>query len=88
MEFEWHEEKNEANIQKHGFDFSDAYQVFEAPHVVFPSSKGDEERFGAVGLLNGYCVVVIYTVRQLKHRIISIRRARPDERRQLSQLYP
>lgn len=31
MIFEWDELKNELNIDKHGFDFADAYQIFELP---------------------------------------------------------
>jgi len=29
--FEWDERKNKENIRKHGFDFADAWQVFESP---------------------------------------------------------
>jgi hypothetical protein len=28
MEFEWDEQKNEANIRKHGFDFADGPELF------------------------------------------------------------
>jgi uncharacterized DUF497 family protein len=28
VEFEWDEEKNAANIQKHGFDFADGEELF------------------------------------------------------------
>jgi uncharacterized DUF497 family protein len=31
MEFEWNDDKNEANIVKHGFDFQDAWKVLERP---------------------------------------------------------
>jgi uncharacterized protein len=27
MNFEWDERKNELNIDKHGFDFADAYSI-------------------------------------------------------------
>ncbi len=29
MNFEWDEQKNELNIDKHGFDFADAYRAFD-----------------------------------------------------------
>ncbi len=29
MDFQWDENKNQANIQKHGFDFTDAWEIFE-----------------------------------------------------------
>ena len=34
MKFEWDEQKNQENIKKHGFDFSDAHKVFELPMLV------------------------------------------------------
>jgi len=29
MKFEWDEQKNQANIKKHGMNFADAHKVFE-----------------------------------------------------------
>jgi len=34
MNFEWDETKNRANLQKHGFDFADAEQMFRGALVV------------------------------------------------------
>ena len=34
MQFEWDDNKNSENIRKHGFDFTDAWQVFENPLFV------------------------------------------------------
>ncbi len=31
MNFAWDEDKNQENIRKHGFDFADAWEIFEAP---------------------------------------------------------
>jgi hypothetical protein len=31
VNFEWDEDKNQENIRKHGFDFADAWEIFEAP---------------------------------------------------------
>jgi uncharacterized DUF497 family protein len=87
MEFEWNPAKNEANIKKHGIYFEDAYQILEGSHVVFESFRDTEERWGAIGLLDNRCVIVFYTMRSTKYRIISIRRARPDEERRYRQLY-
>jgi uncharacterized DUF497 family protein len=84
---EWDPAKDEANKRKHGFGFVDTYQVLEGLHVTFPSSRGDEERFGAIGLINGHYVVVFYTMRGSNYRIISIRRARPNERRKHRQIH-
>jgi uncharacterized protein len=34
MNFEWDDLKNETNLDKHGFDFADAYRIFGSPMVV------------------------------------------------------
>ena len=34
MKFEWDKRKNQINLAKHGFDFADAYLVFNMPMVV------------------------------------------------------
>jgi uncharacterized DUF497 family protein len=31
VKFEWDEDKNQENIRKHGIDFADAWEIFEAP---------------------------------------------------------
>ena len=43
MRFEWDENKNNENIQKHGFDFADASQVFENPLI---AKLDDHENYG------------------------------------------
>ena len=68
MQFEWDENKRQANIEKHGIDFADAVKIFDG----FISSQED--------LRADYEVAVIHTPRGDKTRIISIRRARMKER--------
>lgn len=34
MDFRWDENKNQTNIKKHGFDFTDAWEIFESPMLV------------------------------------------------------
>jgi uncharacterized protein len=87
LEFEWDKAKDEANQKKHGISFLSANTILFAPHVLFESPRGSEQRWGAIGLLNGYHVVVFFTIRENRIRIISIRRARPDERERYSRLY-
>jgi uncharacterized protein len=41
MNFEWDELKNEINIDKHGFDFADAYRIFDLPMVVDLDERSD-----------------------------------------------
>lgn len=82
MEFEWDPQKNKTNIEKHGIDFHDAFQVFCRPMLKKIDGREDygEERWIALGELDGAVVVMVYTHRSQKTRIISIRRANRHER--------
>ena len=92
MDFEWHDEKREANVEKHDIDFLDAIQVFEVGHFVEDRTReeDEEERKAAIGPLpeenvpsywSGNLIVVLFTWRNDTIRIISARRASADERR-------
>jgi uncharacterized DUF497 family protein len=86
--FEWDERKRLAILAKHGLDFFDVIGVFEAPHIVVPSTQaGEEERFLAIGVFAGRFVTVVYTTRSEAIRIISFRRARHEERQKYQELY-
>ena len=88
MRFEWDERKRHANLEKHGLDFLDVIEVFEAPHIVVPSThKGEEARFLAIGVLAERLVTVVFTIRSQAIRIISFRRARREERQAYQELY-
>jgi uncharacterized protein len=81
MEFEWDDDKNEANFAKHGFDFEHAIQIFEGPirEYIDPRPWG-ERRVVATGRVGGEFITVVYTRRGGRHRIISARPARRNER--------
>ncbi|MCZ8148449.1 MAG: BrnT family toxin [Roseomonas sp.] len=86
MEIEWDERKRLANIAKHGLDFEDADLVFEQPHLVGEArAVGDETRHCAIGYVGEGLVAVIYTMRGEAIRIISMRKARDNERRRFHQ---
>jgi uncharacterized DUF497 family protein len=88
MRFEWDERKRLANLEKHGLDFFEVIGIFEAPHVVVPSTHdGEEERFLAIGVFEGRLVTVVYTTRSEAIRIISFRRARHAERQKYQEIY-
>jgi uncharacterized DUF497 family protein len=89
MEFEWHEEKRLANIEKHGIDFLDADIVFGGPHLVgFARTVEGEARWMAVGMLDDVYVTVIFTPRgSTIRRLISMRRARRGERERHQDLF-
>jgi hypothetical protein len=88
MKFEWDERKNQSNLVKHGFDFADAFCVFNLPMVVEFDEREDygEDRCIGIGLLNGRVVVVVYTEPdEATVRIISLRKALSHERRRYEQ---
>ena len=87
MRYEWDERKRLSNLKKHGLDFLDVDAVFSSSHIVTPSLHSSEERFLAVGTLEGRFVTVVYTIRTDAIRIISFRRARHEERETYQKLF-
>jgi uncharacterized DUF497 family protein len=85
MEFEWNENKNRQNLQKHGISFEEAQEIFYG--IVFTSI---DERFDyeeireiSIGAIQGVVIVTVaHTERNGKIRLISARKATPKERRQ------
>jgi uncharacterized protein len=88
MEFEWDEAKAAGNLEKHRISFEDAIGIFEGPVLETRSDRGAEERYKAIGVVEGREIAVIYTLREGRYRIISARRARPNERRAYRQAHP
>jgi uncharacterized DUF497 family protein len=81
VEFEWDENKNTANIEKHGIDFRDAQRIWDkTPIEINRSSERGEERIVVVGELEGICLTVVYTERPRNIRIISARASHRKER--------
>jgi uncharacterized protein len=88
MNFEWDERKNEVNIDKHGFDFADAYRIFALPMAVELDERDDygEDRWIGTGMLDGRVAVVVYTEPDEETtRIISLRKALSYERKNYEQ---
>lgn len=83
MKFEWDENKRQTNITKHGIDFIDARKIFDYDTVTIEDDLFNygEQRFIAIGLLNGKTIVVVYTEIGNKIRIISARKATKNEQR-------
>ena len=83
--FEWDPYKEASNRQKHGIRFRSASLVFFDPHRVEEESSRPEHREirrKVTGSVQGHVIVVIYTFRGDRRRMISARRASPDERSQ------
>jgi|SRR6185312_7269713 len=81
--FEWDENKREQNIKKHGIDFDDARIIFDDSFLFRSSKRGTEARYIVLGFLDTVEVAVICTFREDRCRIISARRARTNERKEL-----
>ncbi len=85
VEFEWDLRKATANLHKHGVDFADAGTVLhDEQAITIPDESPDEEdRFVTLGMdALGRVLVVVYTWRKDRARLISARKATPRERRQ------
>lgn len=79
MELDWDAEKARRNSAKHGITFEEAATVFLDPlevTVFDPDHSIAEDRFVSVGMSgNGRLLVVGYTERGSKIRVIFARRA-------------
>ncbi len=88
MEFEWDQQKNQANIAKHGLDFADAPRVFRLPLRISLDERQSygEARWIGIGMLDGRVVVVVFAEPDEQTiRIISLRKALPYERKRYEQ---
>jgi len=85
VKFKWDEQKNKANIRKHGLDFADASQVFDGLMLVRLDTRQDydEERWITIGMTKGRVVVIVYTEQDKGETIciISMRKALKHERK-------
>ena len=87
MEIEWDNNKAAANLIKHKIDFEDAKNIFLDPNRLEREDKRDydETRIQVIGIVNQVVLLVVYTKRNGRYRIISARRANKNERRQYYQ---
>ncbi len=81
MRFEWNENKRLINLQKHGIDFADVWQIFDYDVVMNFDNRFDygEIRYLSFGLLRGDVIVVAHTENDDIFRIISVRKAEKYE---------
>lgn len=84
MEYEWDSGKAIANLKKHRVSFADAVTVFSDDRArTMEDPQPDEERSITLGTdAQGNILVVVYTWREDRIRIISARKATPAEIRQ------
>ncbi len=82
MQFEWDETKRLLNLDKHGFDFNRATQIFDGrPILTIESHHEREKRWLSTAAIADRYYTVVWTERNGAIRIISARRARDGERR-------
>ena len=83
MKFEWDDQKNEANIRKHGIDFADVVEMFDYPMLTHLDTRRDygEDRWIGIGLLRNIVAVTVYLEWKDEEtiRIISARKAERNE---------
>ncbi|MBV8731256.1 MAG: BrnT family toxin [Acidobacteriia bacterium] len=85
MEFEWDDAKAQSNIERHGVPFPEATTVFSdrlEVTILDPDHSEGEFRFLSMGSsMDSRLLVVAYTEREGRIRLISAREATPKERR-------
>lgn len=92
-EFEWDEPKARANFSKHGVSFELARRAFDDPFAITEQDRieGNELRWQTLGMANGVILLLVaHTIIEWDDdveviRIISARRAKPNEKRRYEQ---
>jgi uncharacterized DUF497 family protein len=85
VQFEWDENKNNKNIEKHGIDFNDAITIFDDDdrvEAIDERNNYGEERIQVIGEAKPGVLMAVYTWRKNKtsRRMISARTASRRER--------
>lgn len=78
-EFEFDPAKSAANRNKHGIDFVEAQALWEDSAVERLLPYGSEERHLRIGMFRGKLWAAVFTLREGRVRLISVRRARREE---------
>jgi uncharacterized DUF497 family protein len=83
MQFEFDDKKSNANRIKHGIDFVGAQALWRDPNrLQVPARTQGELRFMLIGRIKSKYWSAIFTIRNGKIRIISVRRSRAEEVKQ------
>jgi len=80
MEFEYDAHKSESNKRKHGVDFIEAQALWkDSDRIEIPARTADDLRYLLIGKIGDEHWSAIFTYRDQKIRIISVRRTRREE---------
>jgi len=85
VELDWDPRKAAINLRKHGVDFADAGTVLHDEQAITIPDEGstEEDRFVTLGMdALGRVLVVVYSWREDRPRLISAMGATPRDRRQ------
>jgi hypothetical protein len=84
VDYEWDPKKAILNLKKHEVSFADAVTVFADDRALtMDDPQPEEERHITIGMdALGRVLLVVYTWRSNRIRIISARQATPNERKQ------
>jgi len=81
VDFEFDSAKSAANLKKHGIDFVGAQALWsDADRLEIPARSLDEARTQVIGRIGDQIWSAFTTVRNQRIRIISVRRARDEEK--------
>jgi uncharacterized protein len=78
-DFEFDPVKSAANRDKHGIDFVDAQGLWRVFGITGRLAFPGEERWMRIGRLGARVWSAVFTLREGRTRLISVRRAREDE---------
>jgi hypothetical protein len=82
MEIEFDTGKDAANLAKHGVSLALGAMIFkDVRHIVISSIRpiDGEERFKAIGMVNGKLWSAVHVMRGIRIRFISVRRSNNGE---------
>jgi hypothetical protein len=80
VEFEFDEKKSRGNLEKHGIDFSQARSLWLDPNRLEVTARSESEpRFAMIAFYENRLWTAIFTRREERIRIISVRRSRHEE---------
>lgn len=81
MDFEFDPAKSAANLERHGIDFTRAQGLWSDPdRLEIPARSIDESRSQVIGRIGDVVWSAFITMRSDCIRIISVRRARDEEK--------
>ena len=81
MDFEFDSRKSDANLKKHGIDFVTAQALWSDPDRLEITARSlDEPRIQVIGRIGNLVWSAFITMRRDRMRIISVRRARDEEK--------